>query len=177
MLIEIYRKPEDADWQRCYFLAVGTEGKEIDRVPGMAWRNRILRAEHSPVRTLLWTICMKEIPSYVSVHFTRHKIGVEHYVKSQRNDRQTVYDRCAARQDAPVNHILDINAQALIAMARKRLCFKADPVTQDIMRKIVDAVIAAGPEMEPFLVRQCEYTGRCDEMKPCGLTEVEKGIL
>lgn len=135
--------------------------------PKADWKRSILQAEHSPIRTLMFTIRM-QIPYYVSVHLVRHKYGVEHYVRSQRNDRQSDYDRNAARQDAMVSHIMDINAQALITMAHRRLCGAADPETQKVMRGIRLAVLEVSPEIAEMMVPMCEYRGGCYEMKGCG---------
>ena len=96
----------------------------------------MLRCEHSPIRTLMFTIKM-DIPYWVSVHYVRHKYGVEHYVKSQRNDRQNEYDRNAARQDEIVTHIMDVNASELMQMARMRLCSQAAFETQMVMKMIL----------------------------------------
>lgn len=166
-MVELIRWPAEEDWTRCKALALNTAGKRFTGEVSSEWKRKILRAEHSPIRTLMFTIRM-EIPYYVSVHFCRHKYGVEHYVQSQRNDRQDSYDRCAARQDAPVVHIMDINVQALMTMARRRLCGQADPETRRVMREIVGAVVEKCPELEEFLVPMCEYRGRCPEFKPCG---------
>ena len=43
--------------------------------------------EHSPMRTQLFWIEMKMIPTFVSVHLTRHKVGTEHWVQTNRDDR------------------------------------------------------------------------------------------
>lgn len=43
--------------------------------------------EHSPLRQDEYCIEMKNIPSFVSVHMVRHKIGVEHFVLTSRDDR------------------------------------------------------------------------------------------
>lgn len=127
----------------------------------------MLYAEHSPIRTLMWTIEIRDIPYWVSVHLVRHKVGVEHYVRSQRNDRQSEYDRNAARQDAPVTHVMDINAPALIQMARMRLCGKAALETREVMRDICRAVVHANPEMREFLRPKCDALVMCNEMQPC----------
>ena len=105
----------------------------------------------------------------MSVHFCRHKYGVEHYVRSQRNDRQSMYDRNSAPQNAPVNHTMEINAQELMFMARKRLCGKAAAETKEWMEAIVKAVVEKCPEFKPHLVAQCEYLGRCPEIYSCGI--------
>lgn len=73
--IDILRKPTDEEWARCYALAVGTEGKETVKVPSESWKHRILLAEHSPIRTLVWTIRLHGVPYYVSNHLVRHKYG------------------------------------------------------------------------------------------------------
>ncbi len=90
MKIEILRYPEEADWQRCKSFALNTMGKKYlgDKDVDELWKVRILKAGHSPIRTLMFTIKL-EIPYFVSVHFVRHKFGIEHYVQSQRDDRQS----------------------------------------------------------------------------------------
>lgn len=165
--VDLLRYPDDSDWTRCKMLALNTVGKSFAGGVSDEWKRKILRAEHSPIRTLMFTVRM-EVPYYVSVHFCRHKYGVEHYVTSQRNDRQDAYDRNAARQDAPVVHIMDINAQAFLTMARRRLCGQADPTTREVMRKIAAEVTEVCPEFGEVLVPMCEYQGKCPEFSPCG---------
>ena len=170
MTVEILRYPTDEDWKRCKMLALNTVGKSEVKTVSDAWKRKILRAEHSPIRTLMFTIKM-EIPYYASVHFCRHKYGVEHFVKSQRNDRQSEYDRTQAPQGQMVTHIMDINAQELMQMSRKRLCKMADPVTREIMKMIVEKVLKTNPEFTDFLVKMCSYVGECKEFQPCGVSD------
>ncbi len=166
--IEILRHPTDEDWKRCKVLALNTVGKAAVTEPTFDWKVKMLRCEHSPIRTLIFTIKM-DIPYWVSVHYVRHKYGVEHYVKSQRNDRQNEYDRNAARQDEIVSHIMDVNAQELIYIAHKRLCGKAAEETREVMRIIVDKVLETNPEFKMFLVPDCIHNGNsCHEITPCG---------
>ena len=164
--IEILRFPTEEDWKRCLLLARCTQGKfDAPSEPSLEWKRKILRSEHSPIRTLMFTIKMADIPYCNSVHFVRHKYGVEHYVQSQRKNA----DRGAERQDAPVTHIMDINAQELIFMARKRLCHKADSVTGQIMTEICRAVIDIDPIWESVLLPACECNeSKCREFTPCG---------
>lgn len=167
-MIEILRHPTDEDWERCRLLALTTTG----RIPKTAevtdeWKHRILLSRHSPIRTLMFTIRMT-VPYWVSVHFVRHKYGVEHYVQSQRNDRQSKYDRNEARQDMPVVHIMDVNAAELIHMAGMRLCQNAAPETRHVMQEIVHEVVKTNPEFTPFLVPKCMHgNGECNEFKSC----------
>ena len=179
--VEILRHPEQADWERCKMLALNTIGK---RYAGSEitdkWKYDILRSEHSPIRTLMFTIRM-ELPYWVSVHFCRHKYGVEHFVSSQRNDRQDKYDRNKAPQGAFVTHVMDINAQELMQMARMRLCRQASVETKLVMTEIRDAVVQVNPEFAPFLQPKCLIHGGCNEFKSCGyydaIREKMKAVL
>lgn len=165
--IEILRHPTEEDWKRCLLLARCTQGKfDAPKEPSEEWKLKILRSEHSPIRTLMWTIKMENIPYCNSVHFVRHKYGVEHYVQSQRKNPE----RGSDRQDAPVTHIMDINAQELIFMARKRLCYKADVMTRLIMMKICAEIEKIEPVMTTVLLPACGcIEARCREFQPCGV--------
>lgn len=166
--VEILKHPADADWMWCKTCTLNTVGKTSAKLPTEEWKRKLIAAEHSPLRELWFGIRM-EIPYYCSVHFVRHHIGVNHYVQSQRNDRQDKYDRTAAPQNAPVSHIMAINAQELAFMAHKRLCGQADPMTRAVMEEIVKQVVALNPEFKDVLVPLCEYRGGiCTEFYPCG---------
>ena len=177
--IEILRFPTEEDWKRCLLLARCTQGKfDAPKEPSLEWKKKILRSEHSPIRTLMFTIKMDGIPYCNSVHFVRHKYGVEHYVQSQRRNPE----RGAERQDAPVTHIMDINAQELIFMARKRLCYKADAETRAIMRSICEAIYDVSDEQYKIwgevLRPACGCNERnCHEFKPCGMYEISTDRL
>lgn len=174
MAVNILRYPTDADWERAYDFALRTIGRRYAG-GGVSdkWKHKILRAGHSPIRTLMFTIEMVDIPYYVSVHFVRHKYGVEHYVQSQRNDRQSDYDRTKAPQDEPVTHTMDMNAQELIFMAGMRLCGQAYHTTQLWMLEIVREVLKTNPEFKPFLVPKClQHGGVCNEFEPCGINGI-----
>lgn len=166
--VELLKTPTEDDWIICKRCTLNTIGKDTTKMPTDEWKHKILAAEHSPIRTLQFVIKM-EIPYYVSVHFCRHFIGVTHFVQSQRNDRQTNYDRTKAPQDSPVSHIMYINAQELMFMARKRLCMQADPITRSVMKEIVRQVLETNSEFEGLLVPLCKYRGgKCSEFFPCG---------
>lgn len=120
-------------------------------------------AEHSPIRTQIWSIEMYNIPTYVSVHFSRHKThNPEHFVKSNRKSNEKV------TRETPVNHMIIANSQALINMARVRLCGKADVKTQEVMREIVKEIKKEDSIFAEFLIPTCERLGRCPEKYSCG---------
>ena len=39
--------------------------------PSVTWKKKIIKAEHSPLRCLMFNIDFYDIPNYVSVHQTR----------------------------------------------------------------------------------------------------------
>lgn len=128
---------------------------------------RMYKAEHSPIRTQEFRVRMIGIPTFVSVHLVRHKFGVEHFVKSNREDRPGFTGD--GGRDHPVNHDMVLNAQALISMARKRLCYHAHEKTQEVMRLIRARVADVDPALAQAMVPDCVYRGNiCFELKFCG---------
>lgn len=172
MQIEILRHPKEADWERCKLLALNTIGKKNLKSKEVSdeWKYKMLKAEHSPIRTLMFTIRLT-IPYFVSTHLVRHKIGVEHYVQSQRNDRQSEYDRELAPQNAMVTHIIDVNAEQVMFMMRRRLCGQADATTRFVMTHVCLEIIKTNPEFKQFLKPMCEYRHECPEFISCGYWE------
>ena len=72
--VEILRNPTKADWARCKELALNTMGKKYaGKEVTDEWKRQILKAQHSPIRTLMFTIRLT-IPYFASVHLVRHKI-------------------------------------------------------------------------------------------------------
>ena len=123
------------------------------------------KCEHSPIRTQIFIVEMINIPTFVSVHFVRHNVGVTHFVTSNRDDRggTGTEDR-----NTEVKHMMIINAQSLIAMARKRLCFKSHRATVNVMRGIKKVITDIDHALFERLVPECIYRGLCPEIKSCG---------
>lgn len=169
MKVEILKYPNETDWlwvKTCTLNTVGKKLKSSATQVDYEWKVKLLEAEHSPIRELWFGIKM-EIPYWVSVHFVRHHIGVNHYVQTQRTDRTGV-NRDELKQGEIVSHIMSVNAQELIFMAHKRLCKQASPETRQVMQMIVDEVIKVCPEMKSVLITLCAYrNGKCTEMFPC----------
>ena len=165
--VDMIGAPGEGDWMEVKLRALVTVGLSPVRAPDSAWRRAILEAGHSPIRYLRYSFAI-QCPSWVSVHLCRH-IHAQPYVKSQRNDRQTAYDRNAARQDAPVDMILDVNAEELMVIANKRLCSLAAAETRETVRQMCALAEQATPELKGMLVPMCQYQGGvCHEMRPCG---------
>jgi hypothetical protein len=129
-------------------------------------------SEHSPVRTQMFWIEMYDIYTFCSVHFVRHKFGVEHFVKSNREDRPG-YTQDLGRKTL-VNHAMLLNAQSLINMARKRLCYKSHDETRLIMETIKDEMKKIDTDLALCMLPDCLYRGKvCHEFKPCGKMELK----
>ena len=141
--------------------------------PSSKWKKRILLAEHSPIRKLCFNWKWINLPYWVSVHFVRHKYGIEHFVSTQRSDR-TGEDRTEKTQDAPVVHECFANAQAVMFISRRRLCSQASPETRAAWKKVVDEIAKVEPEVASCCVPECVYRGFCPEFKSCGFTNSPK---
>ena len=128
--------------------------------------------EHSISRTQLFWIEMQNIPTFVSVHLVRHKIGVEHFVFSNRIDRGG-----SGKEDryTPVTHSMMINADALIKIAKARLCFKASKETRQVVFDMKEKIKTVDESLYDFLLPNCFHQGLiCKEPKPCGRYPVKK---
>lgn len=79
------------------------------------------------------------------------------------NDLPNHFDRYA-----PTDCAFLCNSEALINMARKRLCSKTSKETREIVRTICDLVKEQDSNLYPHLVRSCVAFGVCKESKPCG---------
>lgn len=166
--VELIKHPTEEDWLLCKKCTLVTVGKDSEKPATEEWKRKILKANHSPIRTLEFCFRLTNVPYFVSTHLARH-VHATPFIKSQRNDRQSEYDRNKAPQDAPVDMCYFVNAEELITIAHKRLCHQASPETRAIVRKMCDEVIKANPEFEELLVPMCYYRGGvCTEFYPCG---------
>lgn len=166
MIVKLYESPTDNDWFEVKKRALVTVGKNAITEPNEMWKRSILEARHSPIRRLHFSFYI-ECPYWVSVHLCRH-IHAQPYVKSQRNDRQSEYDRNFAPQSEMVSMIWDMNAEELMTIANKRLCKQASEETREVVKKMCSLVIEKYPEFKGLLVPMCVYNGGiCHEMKPC----------
>lgn len=169
MRVELLRYPTDADWIMAKRCALVTVGKDSETPPTEEWKRKSLEARHSYIRELPFMFRITGIPYWVAMHLVRHHVGCQPYIKTQRNDRQNDYDRGEAPQNAPVDMMWSMNAEALMTVANKRLCKQASKETRKVVAQMCKEVICDCPEFSDFLVPMCEYHGGvCHEMKPCG---------
>ena len=166
MLIEVRKHTGIAEAHRAIEFTTG------GRFEPKATLKIIYEWYHSLTRTQMFSIMMYRIPTFVSVHFVRHKIGVEHFVQSNRPDRG---GDSRADRDTPVNHLMFCNAEAIINMSHRRLCYQASEETRLAMEDIKSELMIADPDLAPFLMPMCQYRGGiCSEPKPCGMYKVRR---
>lgn len=147
---------------------ISREGEGI--YPTNSWKKTILLAEHSPIRRIRFSWKWKNLKSWVSVHFVRHKIGIEHWVTTQRTDR-TGISRDKLPQDSLVSHECEADAQALIFISRRRLCNQASAETRAAWREVRDKVAEVDPTLASVMVPECIYRGFCPEFRSCGYVD------
>lgn len=158
------------DWQEVVNDCRATVKKPpLGREPSAEWKRAILIAEHDPIRDIIIKFRWKDIKYWVAMHWKTHIWRSR--VDSQRNDRQSKYDRNKAPQDARVDFIGDPNTQNLIDTMRKRLCSQADPETRAYAEDFKAALHEIQPEISDVLVPNCIYRCGCPEMQTCGMYE------
>lgn len=174
--VELLKHPTEEDWLWCKTCTLNTVGKRLKSKTSevdMEWKKKLLASEHSPIRELHFAFRLT-IPYYVSVHLVRHFVGVNHYVQSQRDDRQKEVQipRAEKPQGEYVTHIISLNAQSLIQIAHKRLCYQASEETRETVKQMCKLAEEVNPELKGLLVPLCIYrNGKCTEMFPCGKYE------
>lgn len=162
------------DWKEVLNKARTTVHKdELDKEPSDDFKRKILRAEHSPIRSLIYCFKITNLKSWIATHLVRHHVGVEKWVRTQRSDRTGV-NRDELPQGAEVEMEIEANAQALINMSRKRLCNQASPETREVMEAMKEEVSKRDKFLAEVMVKECVYRGYCPEMNPCGYATTEK---
>ena len=164
-------------WREIANSANTTIGKDAgEKEPSESWKKRMLLCEHSPIRQLIIKAKWYELKYWVSVHFVRHWLGITHWVSTQRPDRQLgkVINRDYESQSAFVQHEIEVNAQAMINISRKRLCNMASPETREAWKAFIKTVEIWEPVLYSICVPDCIYRGYCYEYRSCGYSETQE---
>jgi hypothetical protein len=161
-----------SDVKECARNTIGLAGAGVE--PTDDWKRKMIFCEHSPIRRIKFVWKWVDLPYWVSVHFCRHKIGCEHWVSTQRDDRN---NKETSRNDAPqgslVTHIMESDLQALINISKVRLCTGASPETRQAWKMVIDEIAKVEPEVARTLVPSCVYRGFCPEYISCGYYKTE----
>ena len=174
---EIVRLDQVTSWKRALNAARRTIGKEpLAKEPSKSWEAKMLLAEHSPIRLVEFDWTWKDIMQWVTTHLVRHHEGCEKFVHSQRGDRRVL---SVPRNELPQGALNDMdmtaNAQAIINISRKRLCYCASKETREAWKQVVEAIREVDPVLADKCVPECLYRGFCPEfMNPCGYSKTKK---
>lgn len=160
-------------WQQIKDATMNTIGKNTGKYPTSGWKRKLLLSEHSPIRLLNINWKWINLKYWVSVHLVRHKIGIDHFVSTQRTDR-TGINRDELPQGSLVNHECIANAQSLINISRKRLCNCASKETREAWKEVKAQIQIVEPELASVMVKECIYRGFCPEMFSCGYSKTDK---
>lgn len=148
-----------------------TVNKEHNNIePSNEFKTKLLISEHSPIRLLKLNFRFENIKSWVATHYSRHHIGWEKWISTQRTDR-TGINRDNIKQSELVNMDIEANAQALINVAKVRLCYKASQETREEMERLKNNLYfdTETRELSNVLVPSCIYRNGCPEFDSCNL--------
>lgn len=173
MTIEIIKQ---TDWKDVKKAACSTINKKFTSSKiDDSWKKQILLAEHSPIRVLKYSINITNIKYWVAMHLVRHKIGVEFFISTQREDR-TGINRNDKKQSDLISMRIDLNAQAFINISRKRLCNKAHIETINVWNAVLSELEKIDPVLYSVCVPECVYRGFCPEFHCCGFSKTHSFI-
>lgn len=158
----------NCDWTRVKNHCRTTVNKKFtEHEPSIEFKRKLLISEHSPIRIILFDWSWEGMPSWVSVHFARHKW--EKFISTQRDDRKEhEISRADMPQGTPVDFDGFANMQNLIDSWRKRLCFQASPETRAYAEDFKVVLHEVFPELADVLVPNCVYRAGKPEMPYCG---------
>lgn len=143
-----------------------------DKEVSEEYMRKLYMCEHSPIRNQWYKIRFEDIPYSIGMHFARHKIGVEHFFSTQREDR-TGIDRNERKQTDKVLYEMVVNSQAIINISRKRLCSCADKDTVKAWQMALSELAKINYTLATCCVEDCVYRGHCMEHKSCGKHRTE----
>lgn len=156
------------DWQEVVDDCRATVAKPpLGREPSDSWKRDILISEHDPIRDIEIKFRWRNIKYWIAMHWKTHIWRSR--TNTQRNDRQSDYDRNKAPQDSLVDFIGDANTQHLIDSERKRLCYMASPETREYAEDLKVTLHDPEPQISDVLVPNCIYRCGCPEPNSCGL--------
>lgn len=140
----------------------------VRQTQGVMWYQRSKRTDRGGADF------RKECEEYASLIWKAHQdedgTMVAQYTDELMRDLPKRYDRYA-----PTDLMCLINAEALMNMARKRLCSKASADTMAVVAAVRNGVERVDPDLAKHMVPQCIYRGGiCPESKPCGTFQNEK---
>ena len=149
----------------------------LDKEPSDDFKKKIIRAEHSPLRCLMFNIDFYDIPYYVSVHLVRH-VHAQPFVSTSRPDIDgNQKPREEQKKTDLVNMRLMLNAQEIINISRVRRCFKAEKETRLIWNQVIIKLSKQESLLASACVSNCVYRGFCPEIETCFYGKHQKSVF
>lgn len=140
----------------------------LDKEPSDDFKKKMIRAEHSPLRCLIFFIDFYDIPRYVSDHLVRH-VHAQPFVSTGRSDvLESNLPREEQRMTDLYNMRLLVNAQEIINISKVRCCLKAEKETRTIWSEVIKKLAIEEPILANACIPSCVYRGFCPEIKSCG---------
>ena len=175
MRVEITRV---TSWKDVLNAARFTQRKELlDKEPSDNFKRKIIRAEHSPLRCLMFNIDFYDIPYYTSVHLVRH-VHAQPFVSTSRPDIDgNMKPRNEQKKTDPVNTRLFLNDQEIINISKARLCTRAEFETRMAWLEVIQELKKQEPILAAACVPNCIYRNMCPELKCCGYAGTDAYLL
>jgi len=149
--------------------------KLLDKEPSDKFKKQMVRAEHSPLRALMFYIDFYDIPYFVAMHFRTHKLVHLPLVSTSRPDIDgNQKPRNEQLKTDKVNMRLMLDAQEIIAISKVRLCNKAEFATRIAWIDAIQELKKIEPILAAACVPNCVYKGLCPEINPCGFNKTQQ---
>ena len=157
------------NWEDVLNSARFTQRKEpTHKEPSDKFKKQMIKAEHSPLRCLMFYIDFYDIPYYVSVHLVRH-VHAQPFVSTSRPDIDgSQKPREEQKKTDLVNMRLLVNAQEIINISKVRLCTRAEKITRMLWGTAISKLAEIEPILAKACVPSCIYRATCPEIKCCG---------
>jgi thymidylate synthase ThyX len=133
-----------------------------------AWKHKILKAEHSPIRELIIRATFENVPRWIADQLARHHIGFQPYMGTMRPDRGNHKPRNEQSLTDETVIKLTMNAQALINVCHERLCNVVSKETRELWERFIEMIRVLEPELAFYCVPSCINRAYCKELKTCG---------
>lgn len=174
--IDLLSCPSDAEWLAARNQALITRRQWSFVVPSPTLKLKFFCSEHSPITSLNYSWIWHDQKSWVATHIVRHWLGIKHFISTQRNDLQKVYDRDDAPQKSPVEHLCYANAQAILNISKARRCLNASKETRNDWEAFIAMLAGVEPQLARLCVPPCVYrNGICPEVfNHCGFNHTPK---
>ena len=154
------------DWDLVYREALYTQGKSPKKqFPSEEWKERTVKAQHSPLRCLQFIIDIEEVPNFVHNHLVRH-VHLQPFIRTMREDLTGISSDKITRNTYN-NGSYMINAQEFLNVTYLRSCFKASKETRETWDSVVEKMNKIEPILSKYAVKNCIRLGYCAEYSPC----------